>query len=465
VSRIAVGLALLLPAAAQAARIGDLAPGDAWTQATRFFTLRDPALRAALLGSVLLGLNCGLLGGFMVVRRLALLGDTLAHAVLPGVAAGFLWTGTKNPLAILVGATLAGLLGSATMRALTRTTRLKEDAALGLVLSTFFAVGMTLVTMLQRLPNGAKSGIDQFLFGQAAALGPEDLILLGATAATALLILPLCYHGLLATSFDPAFARSAGLPALALNTLLLALITVSVVSALQAVGVVLVSALLVIPAAAAYLLTDRFHRLLLLSALIGVLAGGLGAFASFLDHHLPTGPLMVLAAAGLFALAFLGGPRHGLLPRAWRQRAHAERIQAENVLKTVHALLEENPALTDGIPLPQLAARRQESAAEIAPVVRTLRRLGWAEVGPAGDLLRPTPTGLENARRMVRNHRLWELYLTTEARFDHDHVHDNAEEIEHVLGEETVRELERRLGYPARDPHGKPIPGRTSATP
>ncbi len=456
---------LLLPVSAQAAKISDLTTTDAWTQAVRFFTFQDAALRAALAGSLQLGLCCGLLGGFMVVRRLALLGDALSHAVLPGVAAGFLWSGTKDPLAILVGATLAGLLGTAVVRLITRTTRLKEDAALGIVLSSFFAVGICLVTMIQRLPNGNKSGIDKFLFGQAAALGREDVLLLAASAGAAVVLIPLFYHGLLAGSFDPAFARSAGLPIAALNGLLMTLMAFAIVGALQAVGVVLVSAMLVIPASAAYLLTDRFHRMLVFSALFGVLAGGLGAFASFLGNNLPTGPLMVLAASAVFVLALLFGPRHGILPRALRRRAQGEKIRAENLLKAAYACIESDPLYAEGIPLHLLAERRKETLGEQEPVLRALTRRGWARREEGGELLHLTPEGLATAKRIVRNHRLWELYLTNIAHFEQDHVHDNAEEIEHVLGEEIVRDLVRRLDYPETDPHGKPIPGVARSVP
>lgn len=456
----AVAAVLVLCAAplARAARIGDVVSTDAWGQAARFLTFADPSLRAALAGSLLLGLCCGLLGAFMVVRRMALLGDALSHAVLPGVAAGFLWAGTKDPLAILAGATAAGLLGTAVVHLLTRTTRLKEDAALGIVLSSFFATGICMVTMIQRLPGGNKSGIDKFLFGQAAALGAGDVLLLAAGAAVTLVVVPLLYHRLLAASFDPAFARSAGIPTGALNAVLMALMAFAIVGALQAVGVVLVSAMLVIPASAAYLLTDRFHRMLCFSALFGVVSGGAGAFASFLGNSLPTGPLMVLAASSIFVLALLLGPRHGILPRRLRALRRDRRVRAENLLKSVHKLLEDGAATGSAVSLAALATLRRESIGEMEPTLRDLARHRWAAVEEPGERLVLSAEGLETARRIVRNHRLWELYLTNIAHFEQDHVHDNAEEIEHVLGEEIVQDLMRRLDHPVSDPHGKPIP-------
>jgi ABC-type Mn2+/Zn2+ transport system permease subunit len=248
-----LGWALLFTSAftAQAAKIGDLTQ-TRWTeQAWRFVTLSDPVVRYACLGTLLLGISCGLLGSFLVVRRMALLGDALSHAVLPGVALGFLWNLEKDPLAIFIGALLAGLAGSATVSILTRTTRLKEDTALGMVLASFFGLGLCLMSMFQRLPTGNKSGIETFLFGQAAALGPGDIQVMGAVTLVVVGLLGLGYKEFLLVSFDPGFARVLALPTVWFERLLVMLLAFAVVSALQAVGVVLVSAMLIIPAATA----------------------------------------------------------------------------------------------------------------------------------------------------------------------------------------------------------------------
>lgn len=428
-------------------------------QVERFLSFRDPAVRYAVFGAVFLGVSCGLLGGFLVVRRLALVGDTLSHAVLPGVAGGFLWGQTKDPVAILVGAVAAGLLGTLVVNWIRRGTRLKEDAALGLVLAGFYAVGICLVTMIQRLSTGNKGGIDQFLFGQAAALGGEDVVLMGAVAAGCVLVVAACYKELLVASFDPDFARAAGFPVRWIHDGLMLLLAFAVVSALQAVGVVLVSAMLVTPAAAAYLLTDRFHRLLGWSVLLGGLAGVSGCFVSFLGSNLPTGPLMVLSASGLFGMAFLFAPKHGLVLRVVRRRRRARRIGRENALKSVYQALEDGGFREEEVPVAELAARRRVVASAVLREARSLERRGLARVTGAGRSLALTPEGLGRARDLVRNHRLWELYLTQAANVPADHVHDEAETIEHVLGEATVGKLLARLKDADRDPHGRPIPG------
>lgn len=447
----------LLPASAQAARISELTDTSFWDRALRFFSFQDPSLRFALLGAVLLGICCGLMGAFLVVRRLALMGDALSHAVLPGVALGFLWNMTKDPVAIFIGATLAGLLGAGTVQLIQSTTRHKEDAALGFVLASFFGVGICLMTMIQNLPGGNRSGLDQFLFGQAAALGRGDVVLLAIVTLLAAGCVAVFYKEFRITSFDPAFARSLGLPVAFFHYALMLLLAFAIVSSLQAVGVVLVSAMLVIPAAAAFMLTDRLGVMLFLSALFGMGAGALGAFFSFVGKNLPTGPFMVLAAALVFALALLLGPRHGVLTRWWRRRSRSAGIRRENTLKAIYHVLEDGDFRHEAVTLSELAERRGETLNEVRSRVRAVRRAGF--VSTLGEAVTLTPSGWQRACEIVRNHRLWELYLTHAASFASDHVHNDAEVIEHVLGEETVHKLEKRLNYARRDPHGKLIPG------
>lgn len=450
---------LLAATAAHAARIGDLTDTSVSEQALRFFTFSDASLRLALIGCILLGLNCGLLGGFIVVRRMALVGDTLSHAVLPGIALGFLWNMTKDPVAILVGATLVGGLSMLTVNAITRSTRLKEDAAMGLVLSSFYAVGVCLIGMIQKLPTGNKSGIDKFLFGQAAALDGGDITLMAVTAAVTLLFVTIGYRGLLTLSFHRAFGETLGIPMGLLHHAMMLLTAFAVVTAMQAVGVVLVSAMLIIPPATACLLTDRMHRVLLWSALIGMSTAALGAFFSFLGTNLPTGPFMVLAGAAIFTAAFLFSPKQGWLTRLWRQRSQRERIERENTLKAMYHLAERRNFREEGISLLELAELRREPLEVERDNADKLRREHFATLSDDGSMLHFTPAGWRKASAVVRNHRLWELYLTNVMHYGADHVHDDAEKIEHVLGEDTVRQLERRLDFPQLDPHGKAIPG------
>ena len=453
----AVFLLLASAGPGEAARIGELAAWDFGERTARFFSLQDASVRYALAGSVLLGICCGLMGAFLVVRKLALMGDALSHAVLPGVALGFLWSMTKNPAAIFIGAVAAGLLGAVVVQLIRTTTRQREDAALGFVLSSFFGVGIVLFTMIQNVPGGAKSGLDKFMFGQAAALGPGDVALLAGVTVLVLGSVTLFYKEYVVTSFDEGFARALGWPVKIYHYSLMLLLAFAIVSALQAVGVVLVSAMLVIPAAAAFLLTDRMGWMLVLSAGFGAMAGLAGAFFSFTGRNLPTGPFMVLAAAALFVLALFFAPRHGMVTRFWRRRSRAARIRRENTLKAIYHVMEDGGFGDTAVGVGDVAGRRRETEAGARRELAELRRAGLAT--ESGGKVAFTPDGWQRACEIVRNHRLWELYLTNAAQLSPDHVHEDAEVIEHVLGDETVRRLERRLNYARLDPHGKLIPG------
>ena len=275
-----LALGFLLPEYVWAAKISDVAADSSLgEQVLRFLSFQDPSVRYAVAGAILLGISCGLLGCFIVVRKMALVGDTLSHAVLPGVALGFLFSGIdatglfewnfdvnsieKNPRLIFMGAVTAGFIGTFFVNYLRQTTKIKEDTALGLTLASFFAVGICLLTMIQELPTGNKSGIDKFMFGQAAAMGEEDIKLMLVVTIVIIIIVYALYKELLVTSFDSGFANSIALPSQWIHHLLMLLVAFSVVIALQAVGVVLVSAMLITPAASAYLLTDRMQRMLI----------------------------------------------------------------------------------------------------------------------------------------------------------------------------------------------------------
>ena len=435
----------------------------------RFLTLTDDSVRMVLLGTILMGLSCGIMGGLIVTRRLSLFGDTLSHAVLPGVAVGFLWSQSKDSWAILVGATVAGFLGVALISLLRKTSRIRLDSALGLVLSGFYALGICMLTRIQKMEFGNQSGIDKYLFGQVVGLSSADLWTMGFSCILILALSIVLYKELLVSGFDSEFARSIGLPVELLQYLLWLLLAFAVITSLQVVGVVLVSALLVIPAATASQITDKMRAILIWSALLGCAAGATGAFISFLGGQLPTGPIIVLISATFFLSALFFHPRNGLLFKWFSSRNRNHRILLENTLKAVYQELESIDFQKEIISVGQLAKRRRtsmpqahrEANALVAKQYATLHSAeGESSAPPKSTMLSLTPKGWGSACRIVRNHRLWELYLTNEARYAPDHVHDDAEKIEHVLGEETVRRIERILSNPKKDPHGKLIPSQ-----
>ena len=419
--------------------------------------LTDPNFRWVLLGSTLLGTGAGVLGCFAFLRRRALQGDALAHATLPGVCLAFLITGSKEPGVLLAGAAVTGWLGVRAVEAIVSHSRIKEDAALALSLSVFFGAGIVLLTRIQKSGDAAQAGLDKFLFGQAASLVSADVWLLGGATVVLIAVVTLAFKEFKLVSFDRSFAITLGWPVGVIEGLLTLLTVLSVTVGLQLVGVVLMVALLVTPAAAARFWTDRLPVMVTIAAAVGAASGVAGAWVSVVAPRMPTGPWTVVAASALFVISLFAAPRRGVIARALRRWRMRRRTADENFLKTLYALGEEAGGVWERTwPLATVAGRRRLPLAEARGTVRRLGAAGWADAS-AGEV-RLTPAGLSRARRIVRLHRLWEVYLTERLHLAADHVHESAEEIEHILTPEIEAELERSLARPAFDPHRKRIP-------
>lgn len=288
-----------------------------WSQLATL--LASPNARWVLAGSLLLGAGAGLLGTFALLRKRGLMGDVLAHAALPGVAAGFWIAGTKSVVPLLAGAVVSGFLGAAAVDGITRHSRIKEETSQALVLSVFYGIGVVFLTALARTGAAGQSGLNRFLIGQAASLVRDDVLIIGGAALLVTLAVVLCFKELKLLAFDPAFGAGLGLPMRAIDGLLMTLVVVTVAIGLQAVGVVLVAALLITPAAAARYWTERLERMAVLAGTFGGVAGVAGTFISLTRPQLATGPLVVLVATGvlLFSLAF--GAQRGLVVRRLRE--------------------------------------------------------------------------------------------------------------------------------------------------
>lgn len=415
-------------------------------------------LQNVFLGTFLLGVIGGVMGSFTLLRRQSLLGDALAHAALPGVCIAFLITGAKTPLPLLAGALVAGTAGALLVLVVVRGSRIKEDSAIGFVLSVFYAVGIVLLTRIQRLPAGNQSGLDKYLFGSAATLVAKDLELMAAVGGGVLLLVVLFWKELKLLSFDRAFGASLGMPVRALEAVLTCLLVVVVVVGLQTVGVVLMVATLITPAAAARQWTDRLGLMVIVSAAIGGLSGAAGALLSHEVAKLPTGPTIVLVSSAVLVVSLLIAPRRGMLWAWFRERVFAARIRRENLLKDLYVLSERSGRWGEYLPITALMGVRGQSARRIFRSAAPLAARGLIE--RSGDDLRLTAEGLADAEQVVRKHRLWEVYLTRRLDLPSDHVHRDAEAMEHALSESDVNGFEERLGFPAVDPHGRPIPSR-----
>jgi manganese/zinc/iron transport system permease protein len=415
--------------------------------------------RNVLIGATMLGALGGMLGSFALLRRQSLLGDALAHAALPGVCLGYLLTGSKTPLPLFLGALAAGLLGALLIVAVVRWSRIKEDSAIGIILSVFFGAGIVLLTYIQKLPDGNQSGLDKYLFGQAATLVEEDLKVMAILGGIVVVALLLFYKELKLLSFDRAFGASLGLPMKGLEFLLTLLLVVVVVVGLQTVGVVLIVAALITPAAAARQWTDRLGSMILLAAGIGAAAGVAGSLASALVPRLPTGPVIVVVSSGVLIVSLLFAPQRGLLWAMLRERQVARRIRRENLLKDLWLQGERQESWREYLSSSLLMGVRGQTAGELARSARPLEKAGLVEL--SGDALRLTPAGQREAENVVRKHRLWELYLTRRLELASDHVHRDAEAMEHALSDDAMVRLDEMLGHPTLDPHGRPIPPRS----
>lgn len=297
--------------------------------------LFDYTLRNIALGAAILGVVGGILGSFALLRKQALLGDALAHAALPGICLAYMLTGLKTPLVLLVGAGLSGWLGTLLIMQIVRETRISEDAALGIVLTVFFGIGIMLLTYIQHTGNANQSGLDKFLFGQAATLVQDQVLTMAVLGGSALLLVGLLFKELKLITFDPAFAASLGLPVQWLSVLLTSLIVVAVLIGLQTVGVVLMAAMLIAPAAAARQWTDRLGMMLAVSALFGALSGVSGALLSISDAQLPTGPMVILSATAIVIVSLLFGSARGLIWEARRNRRNRRQLVAPEPLPNV----------------------------------------------------------------------------------------------------------------------------------
>lgn len=421
-----------------------------------FFSFADPNIRYVVIGSVLLTASSAIVGTFTFLNKRSLIGDAIAHAVLPGICLGFLVAGTKNPFILIIGAFITGWLSLIIVDFISRKTRIKEDTAIGLVLSVFFGIGILMLTVIQKSGNASQSGLDHFLFGKAAALVGEDLYAFLAVAVVLLIIVYLFFKEFSLLAFDKAYAKSIGYPVRILELILTSLIVLAVVIGIQAVGVVLMAAILITPAAAARFWTDKVTVMILLASIFGAFSGLSGAYISYIAPAMPTGPWIVIVISTIAFISFFFAPQRGVIYRMLKQQTIRKTINNENVLKVFYQLGEENKNFFIPRHVEEIIRRRTYDKQKLLSILNRLMHQGYLE--RTGSLWSLSEEGKTKAQRVVKIHRLWELYLTTYMKIAPDHVHEDAETIEHLLTPELEAELEKQLGYAKFDPHQTTIP-------
>jgi manganese/zinc/iron transport system permease protein len=363
-----------------------------------------------LAGVSVLGASAGMIGSFAVLRRRALTGDALSHAALPGLCVAFLILGYKNLPAMLLGALASGVLGIVIISALGRWTKVREDAAIGAVLSVLFGLGTVLSGMIQKSPSlGKKAGLESFIFGKTAGMTLADVELIAAASLVALIAVVVLYKEFLAVSFDGDFTRSLGWPVYGLDLLLMSLIAIAVVIGLPAVGVVLISALLIIPGAAARFWTDRLASLLFVAGLFGLAIGFVGASLSAWFEMLPAGPIIVLTGTGVFLFSLLFGAKRGLLARLLDQRRFERALGLRQLLEAAWEILHERPKAA-AFSADDLLARKSWLPRHVHRLLAEARAADLVESVAAGRYSL-TAAGQNEAIAAARGQRLWQAYL------------------------------------------------------
>lgn len=415
----------------------------------RVLTLADYNTRVVIFGTVMLGVTGGVVGVFLLLRRRALLADAVSHAALPGVAAAFIlvmaFGGNPRSLPLLLlGALVSGLLGMICVLMISRYTRLSQDAALGIVLSVFFGFGIVLLGIIQRMRGAPAAGLNHFIYGRTASMIRSDALLIGVAAIVVLVITVLLFKEFRLFTFDPGFASGDGWPVHRLDALLMTLVVSVTVIGLQAVGIILVIAILVLPPATARFWTDRLAPMVVLSGVLGAIGAYAGTALSASMPRMPAGAAIVVSHGSLFVLSMLFGRVRGVLHELSAQRRLSRRTLKQNLLRALYECEETGDIATPETQTLHLMRARGWSPRELRMAIRLLRREKSIYQSTDGRWLF-SETGRVRAARVTRNHRLWEVYLLEHADTAPAHVDQGADYIEHVLGDELISELERAI--------------------
>jgi manganese/zinc/iron transport system permease protein len=415
-----------------------------------------------MLGTALLGATAGAIGTFAVLRRRALVGDMLSHAALPGICIAFLIMQSRNFIGLSLGALASGLLGILAIAILTRWTRTKEDAAIGIVLSTWFGAGMVLLSVAVRQQVGYPAGLKSYLLGEAAGIGQHDVQVIAIVALLCLVIVTLLYKEFKLLAFDTDFAIAQGWPALALDLAMMGTLAIVTIVGLPICGVILMAALMILPGASARFWTNRLSRLLAIAAISGAAAGIVGTFLSsplpkqwlgveiFDNTKYPPGPLIVLSAASFFLFSMLFAPERGVIANAYAELQLARRIAREHLLRALYEISEPQLPKRPAVPESEVVAQRHWKRWWVDWWLSRLGARGLIE--RVNGNVRLTPAGLAAAAEVTRTHRLWEMFLVESAGIAADHVDRDADAVEHMLPKQLIQELEQRLAAAGRLP-------------
>lgn len=428
----------------------------------RTLSLADYNTRVVLAGVTALGATGGIVGTFLLLRKRSLLSDTVSHCTLPGIAIAFLVSdaagvGSRSLPLLLLGAATSGTIGMVAVAAIRARSRVKDDAALAVVLSSFFALGIALMVVIQQLPTGNAAGLAQFIYGKAASMTSNDASMILFASLGVSLVCVALFKEFKLLCFDAIFARTQGWPTMMLDLVLMGLVVMVTVVGLQAVGLLLVVAMLIIPVSASRFWTHRLEITLVLASLFGAASGFAGVIVSALFPKLPAGAVIVLVAVLCFALSFLCGSKRGLIRKWLEQLRVSQSVARQDLLRAVYEWCEDrrhrpthdqNDFLDSPFPVAELRQANQWTDSRTNRLLRLGVARGlliWNSTHPAARL---TSLGKTEARRITRNHRLWEAYLLRYADLAPQQIHLGLDDIERVVDPGVMHELERLFAEP-----------------
>ena len=410
-------------------------------------TLQLPWAFRALMASMMVGLMCGVLGCFIVLRNMAMIGDALSHAILPGVVGAFILVGYST-VGFFAGSVVAGLLTAFIITWIQQNVKTKNDAAIGIVFTAMFSIGVMGISGISR--TGVHLDLKDFLFGNVLGVSDEDLYLTAGVMIYVLVSIIAFYRYLFITTFQPVIAETMGISVNKMHYFLMLMLSFAVVASLGTVGVILVVAMLITPASTALLLSDRLKWVLVLAGIIGLLSAILGLIVAIVFDTTP-GPAMTVVATIFYGLAALFAPKKGLIFRYFQKRKLQRKIQLEDILKWGLRMKTKGT-----FSLQSLQSHLDLSNRELTRLLRSLQEQGHLTYST--DTINFTEKGTAEANRLIRAHRLWETYLVNEMGLNAEQIHEDAEKQEHLLTQEILDEVDVALGFPEHDPHGSPIP-------
>jgi ABC-type Mn2+/Zn2+ transport system permease subunit/Mn-dependent DtxR family transcriptional regulator len=400
----------------------------------------------AILASSMVGIMCGLIGCFIVLRNMSLIGDALSHAILPGIFVSFILVGYST-IGFFTGSVIAGLLTAVAITWIQQNISTKNDAAIGIVFTAMFSVGVIGISWISQ-EKGAHLDLKDFLFGNVLGISSEDLIITAVVLVYTLASVVLFFRYLFITTFQSTIAQTMGISVKTIHYFLMLLLSFAVVSALRSVGVILVVAMLITPASTALLLSNRLQKVLVISAIIGLISAVMGMVLAIIFNTTP-GPVMVLFVTAIYLLVAILAPEKGFIPKYLARLSQSNRITREDIIKFINK--NENEST-----FTKLFEFLDIKASKLRSHLKFLEKSNAIMLD--NNVVKLTYAGKSEANKLVRAHRLWETYQVDKMGLSEQQIHNEAERYEHLLSDEILDEVDEKLGFPEKDPHGSPIP-------